>query len=246
VIGDNTNGEAVVGRSSGDAGVGAVVGRSDGGGYGVRGFNTENGIGVLGQAGINGGTGSAGRFENVNAANATDVLLISGNGTGDLIQASQSGLVRFRVTAAGGVQGDGAYTSPAADVAEFIDTVDVLTPGDVVEIDIDRAGQFRLAGSALSPIVAGVVTTEPGVLLNARLNRRETTDGPALAVAGRVPVKVSGENGAIAPGDLLVSSSTPGHAMRAPATPAPGTVVGKALGVHAVGTGVIEMLVMLR
>ena len=39
----------------------------------VRGFNTKNGIGVLGQAGISGGTGTGGRFENVNAANGTDV-----------------------------------------------------------------------------------------------------------------------------------------------------------------------------
>ena len=64
--------------------------------------------------------------------------------------------------------------------------------------------------------------------------------------AGRVPVKSSAENGTIAPGDLLVASATPGHAMRAPANPAPGTVIGKALGTLAHGTGVMEMLVMLR
>ncbi len=35
-----------------------------------------------------------------------------------------------------------------------------------------------------------------------------------LALTGRVPVKITGENGAIEPGDLLTTSSTPGHAMK--------------------------------
>lgn len=82
VIGDNTFGEAVVGRNRGGNGVGAVVGRNDSSGYGVRGFNTKNGIGVLGQAGISGGTGVGGRFENVNAANGNDALQAATNGTG--------------------------------------------------------------------------------------------------------------------------------------------------------------------
>lgn len=54
VIGDNTPGEAVIGRSISGPGIGAVVGRNDGdGGYGVRGFGVkDNSIGVLGQHGI--------------------------------------------------------------------------------------------------------------------------------------------------------------------------------------------------
>jgi hypothetical protein len=82
VIADNTFGEAVVGRNRGGNGVGAVVGRNDSSGYGVRGFNTKNGIGVLGQAGISGGTGTAGKFENVNAANTTAALQVSTSGSG--------------------------------------------------------------------------------------------------------------------------------------------------------------------
>ena len=85
VIGDNTFGEAVVGRNRGGNGVGAVVGRNDDAGYGVRGFNTRNGIGVIGQAGISGGTGVAGRFEQVNAANASNQLESAGNGTGAVL-----------------------------------------------------------------------------------------------------------------------------------------------------------------
>lgn len=92
VIGDNSGGgEAVVGRvtfpsdpNKNGNGVGAVVGRNDlMNGYGVRGFVTKSGaIGVLGQAGISGGVNVAGRFENVNAANGTDILQAATNGTG--------------------------------------------------------------------------------------------------------------------------------------------------------------------
>ncbi|MBI4039324.1 hypothetical protein HY388_00670 [Candidatus Daviesbacteria bacterium] len=49
---------------------------------------------------------------------------------------------------------------------------------------------------------------------------------PGVALAGRVPVKVSLENGPIEKGDYLTSSSTPGVAMKATK---PGQVVGKAL-----------------
>jgi hypothetical protein len=70
--------------------------------------------------------------------------------------------------------------------------------------------------------------------------------GPRLALTGRVPVKVSSENGPIRPGDLLVSSSTAGHAMRAASNPSPGTIIGKALGSLKEGNGTVEMLIMLR
>ncbi len=82
VLGDNTIGEAVVGRNRGPVGSGAVVGRNDSTGYGVRGFNTRGGIGVLGQAGISGGTGVGGRFENVDTANGNDALQGFTNGRG--------------------------------------------------------------------------------------------------------------------------------------------------------------------
>ncbi|HEX9732766.1 MAG TPA: hypothetical protein VGG06_12355 [Thermoanaerobaculia bacterium] len=66
-----------------------------------------------------------------------------------------------------------------------------------------------------------------------------------LALAGRVPVKADASYGAIRPGDLLVASPTPGHAMRA-ADPAPGTVIGKALEALEGDTGRVMMLVMMR
>ncbi|MBK7292102.1 MAG: hypothetical protein IPI78_18815 [Chitinophagaceae bacterium] len=65
-----------VGANS-NSGAGAVVGRNDGAGCGVRGFNTQNGIGVFRQAGISGDAGVAGRFENVNSGNSLPTLGVS-------------------------------------------------------------------------------------------------------------------------------------------------------------------------
>ena len=77
--------------------------------------------------------------------------------------------------------------------------------------------------------------------------RRSLTQAlAALALAGRVPVKVGGEGGPIRIGDFLVASPTPGRAMRVLAQPALGTVVGKALRGFDQGQGTIEMPVMLR
>jgi hypothetical protein len=72
-----------------------------------------------------------------------------------------------------------------------------------------------------------------------------------VALSGQVYVRVSLEGGAIEPGDLLVSSSTPGVAMRmAAAELALGTVLGKALerysGNGGEPEGLVRMLVMMR
>jgi hypothetical protein len=58
-------------------------------------------------------------------------------------------------------------------------------------------------------------------------------------------IKVDATYGAILPGDRLVSSATPGCAMRADA-PQPGTLVGKALDTCEAGICVIPVLVTLQ
>ena len=68
-----------------------------------------------------------------------------------------------------------------------------------------------------------------------------------LAVVGIVPCKVIAENGPITPGDLLVTSSTPGNAMKGTDRGRMlGAVVGKALEPLREGTGVIQVLVTLQ
>ena len=85
------------------------------------------------------------------------------------------------------------------------------------------------------------------------LGSTRTVDEPTakdevpLAVVGIVPCKVTAENGAIRVGDLLVTSSTPGHAMKGTdRNKMLGAVVGKALAPLDDGKGVIQVLVTLQ
>ena len=194
----------------------------------------------------------------IGTANATDKLTIQAS-SGNLIACYPSGsraagAAVFRVEADGDVYADGTVYSDkwevgAADVAERINASEWVEAGDVVEIDPEHAGFFRKARGLYSRRVAGIVSTSPGVILGNDVD--DTTDEwddgrPVLAIAGRVPVKVSSENGSIAVGDLLVSSSVPGVAMRGNPGDSIGAVVGKAMELLASGEGTIMAQVTLR
>jgi hypothetical protein len=130
-----------------------------------------------------------------------------------------------------------------------VNTSEKLEPGDVVEIDPTQPGYFRLARTSNSTLVAGVISSNPAILMGVQGISVEgdepEDDRPALALVGRVRVKVSTENGPITVGDLLTTSSTPGHAMKA-TEPKLGTILGKALDELESDTGMIDVLVMLQ
>jgi hypothetical protein len=125
------------------------------------------------------------------------------------------------------------------DIAEHIDATGDVEPGDVVVIDPDRDEHVVRSARPYDAAVAGIISTDPAMVIG-----NSETETP-LALAGRVPCKVSAENGPIHRGDLLTTSSTPGHAMKA-TEPMPGTILGKAMGELASGTGVIPVLVTLQ
>jgi len=151
----------------------------------------------------------------------------------------------FRVADEGSVRADSgfygsSFTTGAADLAEWVQVTGSVKAGDVLELDPSLGQSYRLAQTPCSDLVAGVVSTQPGVTLGAG------TVGPQqalLALSGIVPVKVTNEGGPIQPGDLLVSSSTPGYAMRwAGPEPCPCALVGKALEPMTDDRGVISVL----
>jgi hypothetical protein len=80
------------------------------------------------------------------------------------------------------------------------------------------------------------------------LGRRSECGGRAtVALIGKVYCKVDADAGPIAVGDLLTTSSTPGHAMRvADPLKAFGSVIGKALRPMASGQGLLPILVALQ
>jgi len=133
-----------------------------------------------------------------------------------------------------------AFETGGADIAEWVHITTLVEPGDVVEFDPMALGQYRIARDACSSLVAGVISTTPGVALGGSLVASEKA---LLALAGIVPVKVTNEGGHIQPGDLLVTSSTPGHAMRwAAPDPCLCSIVGKALEPMTEEFGVILVL----
>jgi hypothetical protein len=170
---------------------------------------------------------------------------------------------RMRITVDGDVTADGQFTGGGADFAEMMEISSgafTVAPGDVLVIDPSNSRSLVMSSAPRSKLVAGIYSTKPGFVGSerdwdklegnetfnyTRAEMAEKFNEVPLAVVGIVPCKVSAENGAIQPGDLLVTSSIPGHAMRDD-DPANGTILGKALGSLDAGTGVIKVLVTLQ
>jgi hypothetical protein len=77
----------------------------------------------------------------------------------------------FRVErATGNVYTDGTFFPGGADVAEYVTVSEPVEPGDVVEIDPQNPKSYRKARGAYSPLVAGVISTAPGVVLGGKLS----------------------------------------------------------------------------
>jgi len=132
------------------------------------------------------------------------------------------------------------FLTGAADVAEWVVVSEPAEAGDVLELDPGNAATYRLSHSACSSLVAGVISTKPGVVLG---QGGTFVQRGLLALTGIVPVKVTNEGGPIEPGHLLVTSSTPGHAMRwSGSEPCPCALVGKALEPMTGSFGVILVL----
>jgi len=152
----------------------------------------------------------------------------------------------FRIDANGSAFCDGAlhadrFMAGAADIAEWVTVSERVEPGDVLALDPDHPLGYCRTSTACSLRVAGVVSSAPGLTL--ALDEEAVLGRAILALAGIVPVKVTDEGGPIAAGDLLITSSTPGHAMcwRGPG-PCPCALVGKALEPMTNQTGMILVL----
>lgn len=98
-----------------------------------------------------------------------------------------------------------ATSARYADLAERYWADAHYTPGHVIELGGER--EITEATTELSTTVFGVVSTQPGLMLNAGAGNDETH--PFVALAGRVPCKVVGLANK---GDRLVTSEVPGHA----------------------------------
>jgi hypothetical protein len=121
-----------------------------------------------------------------------------------------------------------------------------LDPGTVVVLD--EKGGVRESDAAYDKKVAGVVSGagryKPGIVLN---GNADTNEAATVALVGRVYCKVDADCAPIETGDLLTTSHTRGHAMKAvDGARAFGSVLGKALGSMTSGRGILPVLVVLQ
>ncbi len=101
----------------------------------------------------------------------------------------------------------------AFDVAEEYPTADPsLSAGEVVAFDEQRPGYVKRADD--SAAVVGIISTQPGLLLSEWENEASGPMQVPIALSGRVPLRVSSENGPIMIGDRLVLSQFPGIAAK--------------------------------
>ncbi|MGN7988347.1 beta strand repeat-containing protein [Pedobacter sp. 22226] len=254
------NGPALIALTEGNGnGITANAGKN---GNGIEANNDGTGNAVYGWT-PNFGTGRAGRFANFNTANGNPTLHVSDAGTGTTILANHtgasgdvfigqsSGANVIRINKAGKGFFNGGTQTGGADLAEAFDvngeTKD-FEPGDILIISTGKDRTVEKSNGAYSNLVAGVYATKPGVLLTEENIDSELVGKVPMGVIGVIPTKVSLEGGEIKRGDMLVTSSTIGVAMKADLNRVKvGQVLGKALqDFNQQTVGKIQVLVSIK
>jgi hypothetical protein len=121
--------------------------------------------------------------------------------------------------------------------------------GMVVSLDPASPGKLALSTQAYDRRVAGIISGAGGVKPGMVMSQEGTpADGKhPVALSGRVYCWVDASQGAIEVGDLLTTSGTPGHAMKAAdAVKAQGAIIGKAMTSLKEGKGLVLVLVTLQ
>jgi hypothetical protein len=148
----------------------------------------------------------------------------------------------------GDVEVTGDIRLQNADCAEDFDIacLEKVEPGTVMVIDTegalresDRAYDKRVAG-----VISGAGTFKPGIILD---KQESSNNRMPVALMGKVFCKADAQYGAIEVGDLLTTSPTSGHAMKATdSSRTSGSVIGKALRPLLTGQGLVPILIALQ
>lgn len=211
-----------------------------GGGAGIQLSNSASGGGnwYL-RAGATGTKTPAGGFS---IANDNDYwFTIAENGTVGIGTLPNGGKLEVNgdVRVTGDIVLTGADCAEEFDVAEAVD----IEPGTVMVLD--QEGRLQQSHQAYDRRVAGVVSGagdyRPGMVLD----RQQSQDSRVpIALVGKVYCKVDAQYAPIEVGDLLTTSPTAGHAMKADdPRKAFGAVIGKALCRLSNGQGLVPVLV---
>jgi len=259
VLGQSDSGVAVLGHSRLGVGVGANSDNNDAvhgnslspTAAGVAGFNvktsTPSGPGVLGHSSFGPGViGDSDQLDGVRGVTRNPTAAaVSGHSLNPDGSPNRNGLAGFFD---GNVVVTGDISLQNADCAEDFDiaALEGVEPGSVMIIG--RDGALLESAHAYDKRVAGVVSGggdyKPGIVLD---RREPVQNRTAVALLGKVYCKVDASGAPIEVGDLLTTSPTPGHAMKATdPVQALGAVIGKALRPWYAGCGLIPILVALQ
>lgn len=159
-----------------------------------------------------------------------------------------AGVFDGNVEVSGNVEVTGDIRLKNADCAEDFDIAEAesIEPGTVMVLGEEgtldqsrRAYDKRVAG-----VVSGAGDYKPGIVLD---KRHSQPNRKPIALLGKVYCKVDASYAPVKVGDLLTTSPTPGHAMKAgDPLKAFGAVIGKSLRPLAEGRGLIPILVALQ
>lgn len=250
IRGISGTGRGVEGQSTTSDG---VVGQSDGKGSGVIGVSIDgvgvhgkshNGMGVLAISvnleGIRAETTSTSRaaiacFQN-NSESDSPALFVKHAGN------------RNAAVFEGNVVVTGDITLANADCAEDFDISagSAAEPGTVMVLDdaSELRESFRPYDKRVAGVISGAGNFKPGLVLDKQSSQ---SNRKPIALLGKAFCKVDAQFGSIEVGDLLTTSPTAGHAMRADdPSKAFGAVIGKALRPLTEGQGIIPILIALQ
>jgi len=272
-VSSNSN-SAILGVNSIGTG---VTGTSNGSGYGVWGTAGSSGAGIYGRSNPISSTGRAALFEIQSSQNTYDAVVVNNAGLAGTLNLkssnSNNGVTMVRITKSGtgdfmvlengagsnlirfsnGGKGyfNGGTQTGGADIAEAFDVdgnSNDYEPGDVLIISTDKDRSVLRSNQPYSSLVVGVYATKPGVLMTEENIETDLSDKVPMGVVGVIPTKVCLEGGEIKRGDMLVTSSISGVAMKADVDKVkPGQVIGKALENYSGnGIGKIKVLVNVK
>jgi hypothetical protein len=151
------------------------------------------------------------------------------------------------LTRDGNVVVTGDIQLTGADYAEEFDLIDAEMPAPGTVMILDESGAVRASDSAYDYRVAGVISGAGSYKPAVIMDRRDVGSARrALALMGKAYCKVDATVAPIGVGDLLTTSATPGHAMKAiDRTRALGSIVGKALMPLRAGRDLVPILIAL-
>lgn len=199
---------------------------------------------------------TSGGVTTIEGTGGTDIVSGSANvfniNLGAQIGGTAQRLCHDGADASTSVQAIGDCGATQADLAEWYGVLDDSETGDVVVIGQESietdyyggkttTGYAKKSSSLYEKKLLGVVSTSPSGEILGEAAKPYLPNPKPIALKGRVPVKVSTENGPIEIGDLLTSSSIPGVAMKATN---PGETIGKAMQAYNGAQGQIGKVVL--